>query len=155
MRYAAAGVVVAGLLLFSGCGSESDPPPTAGQENSVTPSTQPPSPDPTTPGTPAPSTPGSPAPSTPAQGPVEQAKTDLAGRLGIGVGEVTLVSAEEVTWSDGSLGCPQPGMRYTQVLTNGSRIVLEAAGKQYSYHSGGRRTPFLCTNPQPPLASAS
>lgn len=153
MRYAAAGVVVAGLLLLSGCGDESNVPPNAGQENTVSPSTQPPStPGPSTPG---PSTPGSSAPSTSAQGPVEQAKTDLAGRLGISAAQVTVVSSEEVTWSDGSLGCPQPGMHYAQVLTNGSRIVLQAAGKQYNYHSGSRGAPFLCTNPQPPLATAT
>ena len=134
MRCAAVGGVVAALLLFVACGSESDPP--TGQEPTVSPSTQPPSPGPDTPS---------------GQGPVEQAKSDLARRLGIAPGQVTLVSSEEVTWRDGSLGCPQKGMRYTQVLFNGSRIVLEADGKQYHYHSGGRRGPFLCTNPQPPL----
>jgi hypothetical protein len=139
MKYAAAGGAVAALLLLAGCGSESDQP--TGQESSVSPSTQPP-----TPGTPSPSTPAGPT-----QGPVEQAKVDLAGRLGIDPGQVTLASSEEVTWRDGSLGCPQPGMRYIQVITNGSRIVLEAGGKRYEYHSGGRRGPFLCTNPQPPL----
>jgi hypothetical protein len=137
MRYVAAGVVGT-VLLLGGCGSESDPPTNAGQEPSVSPSTQPPTPGPST-------------PSGPAQGPVEQAKSDLAGRLGIPVEAVTMVSSEEVTWPDGSIGCPQPGMRYTQVLVNGSRIVLAAGGKQYHYHSGGRRGPFLCTNPQPPV----
>lgn len=140
MNHVAAGGLVAALLLLGGCADESDPPPDAGQEPTVSqsdkPSTQPP--------TPAPS---------PSAGPIEQAKSDLARRLGVQAGEVKLVSSEEVTWRDGSLGCPQPGMRYTQVLINGSRIVLEAGGKRYYYHSGGRRGPFLCTNPQPPLAS--
>ncbi|TDD25031.1 hypothetical protein E1218_15575 [Kribbella turkmenica] len=144
MRYAAAGGAVVALLLLAGCGSESDQ--TSGQESTVSPSTQPPDPD-----TPTPSTPASSTPTGPAQGPVEQAKADLAGRLGLGPGQVTLVSAEEVTWRDGGLGCPQRGMRYTQVLVNGSRIVLEAGGRRYEYHSGGRRGPFLCTNPQPPV----
>ncbi|GAA1594850.1 hypothetical protein GCM10009789_56150 [Kribbella sancticallisti] len=137
MRYVAAGVVLTALLL-GGCGNESDPPTDAGQEPSVSPSTQPPTPGPST-------------PTGPAQGPVEQAKSDLAGRLGVPVEAVTVVSTEEVTWPDGSLGCPQPGMRYTQVLVNGSRIVLTVDGKRYHYHSGGRRGPFLCTNPQPPV----
>lgn len=143
MGYVAAGGVVVTLLLLGSCGTESDSPPDAGQETTVSPSTQPPTPEPSTPG---PSMPG-----TPAQGPVEQAKADLAARLGVQPGEVRLVSSEEVTWPDGSLGCPQPGMRYTQALVNGSRIVLEAGGKRYHYHSGGRRGPFLCTNPQPPV----
>jgi hypothetical protein len=76
---------------------------------------------------------------------VEQARTDLAERLGVPVDEITVVSHEEVTWPDSSLGCPQPGMHYAQVLTNGTRTVLTAAGKHYNYHAGGTRPPFLCT----------
>jgi hypothetical protein len=75
---------------------------------------------------------------------------DLAGRLGVDPGEVRVVSVEEVTWPDGSLGCPQPGMMYPQVLTDGTRIALEAGGKRYEYHAGGPRGPFLCEDPQHP-----
>ncbi|MGW6200017.1 hypothetical protein ACWF0M_28005 [Kribbella sp. NPDC055110] len=81
---------------------------------------------------------------------VDQAKTDLAKRLGVEAAQVTVVSSEDVTWPDGSLGCPEPGMYYTQALVPGNRTVLEAGGKQYSYHSGGHRAPFLCEQPQPP-----
>ena len=152
MRYAAAGVAV-GLLVLAGCGSESESPSGTGQESTVSPSTQPPTPDPSTPSS-APSPSPSPStPSQPTQGPIAQAKADLAGRLGVQPGQITLVSSEEVTWPDGSLGCPQPGMHYTQALVDGTRIVLAAGGKQYNYHAGGRRGPFLCTNPQPPLGN--
>lgn len=54
---------------------------------------------------------------------------------------------EEVTWRDGSLGCPQPGMRYKQVLVNGYRIVLRHGGSEYPYHGAGARPPFLCERP--------
>lgn len=76
--------------------------------------------------------------------PLEQAKTDLAERLSVPLDQITLVSAEEVTWPDSSLGCPEPGMMYAQVLTSGSRIILTAGGRTYEYHSGGNREPFLC-----------
>ena len=79
--------------------------------------------------------------------PLEQAKADLAERLGVPVDDVTVVSSEEVTWPDSSLGCPQPGMMYAQVLTEGSRILLSAGGRTYEYHSGGQRAPFLCETP--------
>ncbi|GAA1532366.1 hypothetical protein [Kribbella lupini] len=79
--------------------------------------------------------------------PLEQAKADLAERLGVPVDDVTVVSSEEVTWPDSSLGCPQPGMMYAQVLTDGSRILLSAGGRTYEYHSGGHRAPFLCETP--------
>jgi hypothetical protein len=79
------------------------------------------------------------------EGVVAQAVQDLAARAGIDPGEITVVSAEPVVWPDGSLGCPQPGMRYIQVPEDGALIQLEAAGRSYRYHTGGSRTqPFLC-----------
>lgn len=79
---------------------------------------------------------------------VVQAMKDLVKRTGLSLDQITLVSDEAVTWPDGALGCPQPGMVYMQVLVDGSRIVLEAGGKSYEYHSGDQRGAFLCTNPQ-------
>jgi hypothetical protein len=86
----------------------------------------------------------------PSRGVAADAMRDLSRRLGVDPAEVTVVSAEEVTWRDASLGCPRPGMMYPQVLTDGSRVVLEARGKRYEYHAGGRRSAFLCENPEPP-----
>ncbi len=76
-----------------------------------------------------------------APGPVEAARNALAEKLGIPAGEIQVVSSEAVDWPDTSLGCPQPGMMYAQVITPGYRIVLEAKGKQYTAHTdrvGGR-----------------
>lgn len=75
---------------------------------------------------------------------VEQAKEDLAERLGIETAAIELLSFEEVVWPDSSLGCPQPGMRYKQVPYDGALIRLSALGKVYDYHSGGSRGVFLC-----------
>jgi hypothetical protein len=72
------------------------------------------------------------------------AKNDLAQRLGIPLEQIELVSMEEVTWPDASLGCPQPGMLYKQVQVDGTLIRLDVAGKVYEYHSGGVTDPFLC-----------
>jgi hypothetical protein len=94
-----------------------------------------------------PSMTSSPPSSAPSGGPVEQAKADLAKRLNVDAAQVTVVSSEEVTWSDGSLGCPEPDMRYTQALVQGNRTVLEVNGTQYNYHSGAGRPPFLCEHP--------
>lgn len=79
--------------------------------------------------------------------PVAFAIADLAYRLGISGDEITLVAQEEVVWRDGSIGCPQPGMSYTQALVDGSRIELEVDGDQYSYHQAAGRAPFWCENP--------
>jgi hypothetical protein len=78
---------------------------------------------------------------------VRRAVEDLAGTLDVTVEEVSVVEVEEVTWRDGSLGCAEKGMSYTQALVDGQRIVLEVDGARYEYHSGARRPPFLCEDP--------
>ena len=72
------------------------------------------------------------------------AKEDLASRLNLPLELVEVLEVQFKTWSDGSLGCPQPGRMYTQVLQEGLLIRLQAEGKVYNYHSGGMRDPFLC-----------
>lgn len=58
--------------------------------------------------------------------------------------DVELVVAEEVTWRDGAIGCPEPGMVYTQALVDGSRVVVRHEGVDYAYHRGGSRDLFWC-----------
>lgn len=80
---------------------------------------------------------------------IEQARTDLASRLEVDTSEIDAVSATSVTWSNGSLGCPDPGLLYTQALQDGALIELGHAGpggsRVYRYHVGGPgTTPFVC-----------
>jgi hypothetical protein len=82
---------------------------------------------------------------------VRIATEDLAARLDISPDQIKLTRFEEVTWPDGSIGCPRKNMRYTQALVNGSLIVLSVDGVDYQYHSGGSRAPFYCANPTPPV----
>ncbi|MDJ0791958.1 MAG: hypothetical protein QNJ71_08680 [Acidimicrobiia bacterium] len=79
---------------------------------------------------------------------VVTAQADLANRLGISEDVIDWVSHEEVDWPDGSLGCPQPGMVYTQAIVNGTLTVFEVDGVEYRYHAGGGRDPFLCEQPR-------
>ena len=67
------------------------------------------------------------------------AKEDLAKQLGISVESISVESVEQVDWPDASLGCPEPGKVYAQVITPGFRILLQANGKTYEYHSGANR----------------
>ncbi len=83
---------------------------------------------------------------------IDAAKLDLARRLGNDVAQIALVSAEARVWPDASLGCPQPGRFYAQVLREGALIRLRALDRAYAYHSGGGRAPFLCEEDAPPSA---
>ena len=72
---------------------------------------------------------------TPPAGPLAAAVTYLAAELGVSSEEVTVLSSEPVGWPDTSLGCPQPGMMYAQVITPGYRFLLQVEGKEYEVHT--------------------
>jgi hypothetical protein len=113
-------------VLVAACGGTTDSP--SGEETAVDPSPS-----------------SSPSSSAPAD--AVRAVEDLAATLDVAADEVEVVSTEEVTWRDGSRGCAEPGMAYTQALVDGSRITLRAAGRTYEYHSGGSRPPARCDEP--------
>jgi len=81
---------------------------------------------------------------------VRLAREDLARRLGIPADEIAVVSVEEVMWRDSSLGCPQPGQVYLQVITPGYRIVLRAQGQEYEAHTDRGRRVVFCTKGREP-----
>jgi len=66
---------------------------------------------------------------------VQAAIADLAAKRKISSDKVQVVSVEAVDWPDTSLGCPQPGMFYAQVIVPGYRIVLSVEGQQVTYHT--------------------
>ena len=49
-------------------------------------------------------------------------------------GALVLVRAAGVTFSNGSLGCPQPGFAYTEALVAGFELLYEHEGIRYEYH---------------------
>jgi hypothetical protein len=72
---------------------------------------------------------------------------DAAARLGVDPSAVKIVSAHAETFSDGSLGCPEPGMLYTQAIVDGYQVVVEANGAQLDYRGSGPAQFRLCENP--------
>ncbi len=62
---------------------------------------------------------------------------EVARLAGVPIDQVVVVSGEAITFPDGSLGCPQPGMAYTQVLVDGYKVVAEAGGKTYDFRGTG------------------
>jgi hypothetical protein len=75
---------------------------------------------------------------------VTLAQQDLARRLDLAPVMIWAVSVEATEWPDASLGCPRPGEMYAQVVTPGFRIVLEARGERYEYHTDREQTAVLC-----------
>lgn len=73
-------------------------------------------------------------------------RDDLARRALVKPETITVVSATEQQWPDGSLGCPQPGQMYTQMIVPGYRVVLGAGGERYAYHSDRSGHFIVCAN---------
>jgi hypothetical protein len=80
----------------------------------------------------------------------EAAVADLAASEGVDPGAIDVVTAEEVTWPDGALGCPEPDQMYTQALVPGYRIVLDVEGDEVHYHGAEGAEPARCDDPQLP-----
>jgi hypothetical protein len=111
-----AGTFVLGLVALAACAADAPPGPGPSQE----------------------------AVMTTLQSMTEAALADAARRTGIKSTDLKVLSAEAVTWPDGSLGCPQPGMMYTQALVPGFRVRIEAGEEVLDYHAGRSGQPVLC-----------
>ena len=75
---------------------------------------------------------------------VAAARTHAAQRSGLAPEALVLVDAKPVTWSDGSLGCPQPGRMYSMALVPGFRVRLRSPTELLDYHASARGGLVLC-----------
>ena len=85
---------------------------------------------------------------------IQVARADLSERLGVEPGQVILSGAQPVTWRSGALGCPEPGMMYTQALVPGAVIYLKVDETMHAYHARVASEPFYCPRErvEPPVA---
>jgi hypothetical protein len=67
----------------------------------------------------------------------------LAQDLGVAEDRITVDTIRAVDWRDSSLGCPQPGRAYLQVITPGHRITLRVNGQFHFVHEANGRA-FVC-----------
>ena len=63
--------------------------------------------------------------------------------------DLEVIRAEQVTWPDGSLGCPEPGMAYTQALVDGYHVVIVAGDEELDYRVGSGGSFRLCEGTLP------
>lgn len=98
--------------------------------------------------------PESPLP-TPSSGAIEfpdvahELRMKATAKMGISPDSLTVLSVEGVTWRDTSLGCPEPGQMYAQVLTDGWRAVYQnPEGDRIEVHATQDLDSFvICENP--------
>ncbi|GAP06851.1 hypothetical protein ATHL_01715 [Anaerolinea thermolimosa] len=77
---------------------------------------------------------------------LDKVLTDLEQRLGHKPSRIEILRSEFVTWNDGSLGCPKPGVYYTQATVDGYWIIIKADEKTYDYRvASSQSTPVLCS----------
>jgi hypothetical protein len=69
---------------------------------------------------------------------------DAARRFRVPESSVVLTRAEQLTWSDGSLGCPEPGHSYTQMLVPGFRVVAKTQNGELTYNTDTRGNVVTC-----------
>ena len=125
----------AGIFLLAACSAAGGPAVTSGQPaESASPSASPS-------GSPGPSvSPGSLVPAELLQPVLE----DASSQSGVPANAITIVKATPVTWNDGSLGCPQPGVVYTQALVDGWQVIVEAGGTRIDYRVTGPGRFVIC-----------
>ena len=74
----------------------------------------------------------------------EKAVLALADHLDIPVSAIRVDSVRAVDWRDSSIGCPQPGEAYLQVITPGHKITLRVDGTIHVVHEANGNA-FVCT----------
>jgi len=74
---------------------------------------------------------------------IERARKDFAKRRGVSEEKIVSKEMEAVNWPDASLGCPQKGRVYAQVVTPGYRLVLSDGTTDFEYHTDNFRRVVL------------
>ena len=81
---------------------------------------------------------------------IQHARGLLSRQLGVDDARVVVQSAEPAEWPDASLGCPEKGMQYAQVITSGYRVSLAVADRAFVVHVAGTHA-VVC----PPAGAAA
>jgi hypothetical protein len=82
------------------------------------------------------------------------ARQTVALTLGVAPDVTRIISSVPQDFPDASLGCPQPGMAYAQVITPGFQVLVEADGRRFDVRVAGtagricyrRKTPATATD---------
>lgn len=95
------------------------------------------------------------APASGLEDEIDLALEHASSATGVSREDIAVTSAEQVTWNDGSLGCPDADGMYTQALVEGYRIILAVDGQERAYHGQDGKEPFYCAKPQAPTGGGT
>ncbi len=70
----------------------------------------------------------------------------LVETMNISPEDVIIQDIQRVVWRDGSLGCPKPGMMYTQALTPGYLVQVKVKGEVRMVHMDERGRGVICSS---------
>ncbi len=79
-----------------------------------------------------------------AQPVVDLVLADAAVQLGVDPSALTVTGLEAIDWPDSSLGCPEEGGVYAQVISPGYRITVTDGTSTLDYHAGPNELFVLC-----------
>lgn len=80
---------------------------------------------------------------------VRLAREVLARKLGVAADQFQVEDVRPVEWPDSSLGCPEKGVMYAQMLVPGYSVRLRAGEAIHDVHVGGGRA-VTCRAPAVP-----
>jgi hypothetical protein len=75
---------------------------------------------------------------------VDAALADASNHLGVSREALRVDQVEPRDWPDSSLGCPQPGQLYSQVVTPGFLVIVASGSHRLEYHTDTRSRVTLC-----------
>ena len=75
---------------------------------------------------------------------VNAALAAAADHLRVAPSQLHVDQVQAQQWPDSSLGCPQPGQLYSQIVTPGYLVLVSAGSTQLEYHTDTRSNVTLC-----------
>lgn len=76
---------------------------------------------------------------------MQQIVDEVSRESGVERSDLEVVRAEQATWNDGALGCPQPNVEYTQMIVQGYWVIVRAGGEEFDYRVDDRGRFVRCT----------
>ena len=75
---------------------------------------------------------------------LKKSRHDFSEKTNIPEDDIKTISVRPTLWSNHALGCPKLGRTYKEEKVKGFQIILEARGRQYTYHSDDDDKTIAC-----------